>query len=100
MSETNPYSNARDDIAEMYGTKNDPKDYGRRTPPTIPVVEVIPVDVAVESIDVASDTDPEKLELLGTSELPLQFIISKETRELGLANIAKIREQLDRNKDV
>jgi len=38
----------------------------------------------------------EQLELLAPSSMPIQFRLSRATRERGLAHIAAIREQLTR----
>jgi hypothetical protein len=40
------------------------------------------------------DTAAEQLTLLSASSLPVQFRLSKETRQRGLAHIAAIRQQL------
>lgn len=41
-----------------------------------------------------ADAAPEQLTLLVPSSQPLQFRLSKETRQRGLAHIAAIRRQL------
>ena len=37
---------------------------------------------------------PEQLALLAASELPVQFRLDQRTRQLGLAHVAAIRQQL------
>lgn len=44
--------------------------------------------------DELAGTEPQQLTLLAESERPVQFRLSRHTRELGLAQIARIRRQL------
>jgi hypothetical protein len=117
MTDRNPrldYSDSRDDIAETYPKRqNDPRDYGPRAKGVIKSVgaEVVPVDEGTtESEDISggdrgasvgieeSNSGPEQLQLLDVpGEVPLRFRLSKQTRETGLAHIAKIREQRIKN---
>jgi hypothetical protein len=45
----------------------------------------------------ATNTQPEQLSLLPSSDLPVQFRLDRRTRERGLAHIAEIRRQLAAN---
>jgi hypothetical protein len=116
------YTNSRDDIAELYQSgKNDSRDYGPRARVVVESagVEIVPEDETPteqldsrESIsDTTPDTTPEddtdtdedapvQLQLLPEPRnVPLRFKLSRETRETGLREIQKIREQYFDNKD-
>lgn len=46
------------------------------------------------TVDELAGDQPQQLALLAESERPVQFRLSRHTRELGLAHIARIRRQL------
>jgi hypothetical protein len=114
------YTDSRDDIAELYPSgKNDSRDYGPRARGVVESagVEIVPEEVAtseqLDSIEPTSDTTPTasegdtetdddapvQLQLLPTSNVPLRFKLSRETRETGLKEIEKIRKQYFDSKD-